>query len=610
MGLLLANATTAQLSRWTDLPLPNGVVPSQLDGQGKLVTYRENNVLRAYSAFTRRWHTLAIGPNATIRLHNDCLLVQDGTQWTAFSAWTGQAAQLTVSAMAQYRNPGGHQNDSILLVTDGNSVHAFSCFEGNWVTRQVAAAYDVAVQRHVAVLTSGSLLGGFDAYTGTWHDITVTTAPTYLSCDGSAGLAIETNTVHGFSALHRSWQSASIPPGAALSRADDLALFYDATQMVGYSAVQGRFEVSPIGTTTAPRIADLLTIAETPLGLVAFSAPRGVFSAPLGPNTARVTLGTATAIIADGSQVTGYSAIHDTAAMIAVPSVTESATNVVASAIETTNTPPWCFSALTGSWYQAPNDAVPGPPSLTMTSALLSATSGAYAFSARSGNFVPLSTTAPVLIGNSQSAVGLAWDNASLHAFDARSDTWRSVTRTSSAQPIVQIWRVNMQIIDGPTVHGFGAYCGTWSSQTLSEAFSFGQANSESSRVATATHLLAHSPLPSLLAYSQFPEFRRPQPTGSTARFALHLPGGGTGIVAGGNLASAPTPIAGLGDLWLQQPMATLLIHALPAQEHALFDLTIPFVRSLVGTQWAFQALSIPQSQGPGLTEATSLYLL
>ena len=26
--------------------------------------------------------------------------------------------------------------------------------------------------------------------------------------------------------------------------------------------------------------------------------------------------------------------------------------------------------------------------------------------------------------------------------------------------------------------------------------------------------------------------------------------------------------------------------------------------------KWAFQALSIPQSQGPGLTEATSLYLL
>ncbi|MCA8974994.1 MAG: hypothetical protein KDC98_09745 [Planctomycetes bacterium] len=611
VGLVPAAATAQLPPHWADLTVPTGVVVSQLSNQGKLITYRNGSTLSVFSAVTRTWHTLAIGPGATLSLRNDCLLIQDGTQWTAYSAYTGDAATLTVSATAQLRNPGGQRNDSILLVADGALLHAYSAFVGDWTQRALQPGHDLGVQRHVAVLSMGTILSGFDAYTGQWHDMTVPATTLTISCDGAAGFAIDATTAYAFSALHRSWQTHAIPAAATFTRADDWGLFYDGNQMVAYSAVQGRFETTPYGATAVPHSADLVCLIDTPLGLVAFSAPRGVFSMPLGPSTATALISTAVLLLQDGLQITGYSPVHDSAATITLATSTMAVANVVAAVTESGTGRPWCFSALTGSWQPAPLDALPVPPTLTTTSALLQTTAGACAFSARTGNYISLASPAPTLFGNDQSAIAMVFDNTSLHAFDARADTWRSIARTSQATPIVSIWRTSSFVVDGPQqAHAFGAFDGVWSSVALPEPYIQGSSNSECSHIVTATHLLGSGPVPSLLAYAQFPEFRRTQPIGTVASMSLHLDGGGIALIAGGYFAATPTAVPGLGEFWLQQPLATVPVSSMPSHPRAVFDLAIPSAPSLVGLQLAFQALAIPANGSPGLGEATGLYIL
>lgn len=609
---LLGPTNAQQPARWADLHLPAGVVATQLQGQGKLITYREGTTLRVFSAFTRRWHALTAGSNATTHLHNDCLLVQDGLQWTAFSAYTGAAAPLTVSATATLHNSVGNHNDSILLVEDGSLLLAFSCFTGTWVARTLPANSLIDVRRHVAVMKAATLVSALDAYTGQWHDMTVTNAPLFVNADGTAGFAVGATEVHGFSALHRSWQTATFN-FAGFTRNADWALFQDSTSAIAYSSVRGAFVTSPYGPLNAVYSSDHYVLGTTIAGMVAFSAPRGAFSLPLAPTLTSSHQSDAVALFLDSTGVRAYSAISNTATTLAIPQaqVANFATaGAVGWVLETAAANTWCYSGLSNSWHRAPTNTLPAFPLATATSVLLASTSGAYAFGARSGTFVPLTATAPILVGNSLSSVAAAWEPGFLHAFDGRTETWRSVPRTSTTAPIVQIWRTTMSIVDGMTVHGFGAQEGTWSSRTLAEPFVFATTNSESGRVVTATHVLAHSPIATLATFAQFPEFRRVQPHGSSAGMALHLPGGGSGVLAGGILAPTPTAVPGLGELWLQPILATTFVAAVPSTEHARFDLLIPADPALVGVQLGFQALTLPASGGPSLTGAASLYVL
>ena len=110
-ALLLGTAPGQSPARWTDLTAPAGFPIPQLASQGKIITFRDASELQIYSAFTRRWISVSAQSGAPVRLTNDCLLVQDGTLWTAFSSYTGHTATLAVSPQAQLVNPGNQRND-------------------------------------------------------------------------------------------------------------------------------------------------------------------------------------------------------------------------------------------------------------------------------------------------------------------------------------------------------------------------------------------------------------------------------------------------------------------------------------------------------------------
>lgn len=596
---------------WSSLAVPTGVNTPAVTSIGKLIAYTDSGQLHAYSAFRRSWSTLSVSSSVTLRLTNDCLLVQDGATWHGFAAHSGQFMPLAVSPQAQLLNAVGQDNDSILLVQDGSQLHAFSGFVGNWVSRPVTSSFGWKTQRHVALFTEGNVLSGMDAFSGQWHDITIASPPSFLSCDGTAGLSVGPTEIHAFSAMFANWVAAPAIAGATFVRNDDWAMFYDSTQMLAYSGTRGRFEYAPIGATAIPYSEDCFAFADTTFGLVAFSAIRGAFSAPIAPASARVRPSVSVATLALGNQVIGYSALQNTFATEPAASLSEEAAGTVAYALTASTGLPSCYSAITGAWYTPPADVQPISPLLTTTSALLTTSSGLRAFSARTGNFVPLVASGATPIGNSGSAVAGAWNASSLFAFDARTDRWQSLPRTSNTPLIVQIWRTEMFVIDGNTVAGFGAQEGTWESTVMPEPYQIGRANSESTRIVTANYILCHTALAELTSFAQFPEFRRVFPAGAQLHLYLPISTGDFAVLAGGLFAAAPQAVPGFGTLLLDPTsMVTQFVLPGPGAARAEVTIAIPASPSLVGSEWAFQALIARQNATPYLTGPAAVMVL
>lgn len=609
---LLASAIVAQAApAWSDLTGLGPIASANAQNLGKIAVYQDQGILHAWSAFTRTWTAFPVTVNATLRLTNDCLLIRDGTQWTAYSSYSGRFAPLAVSVSAQLVNPTGQDNDSVLLVSDQGTLHAFSGFVGNWVARPISGQAMVAVQRHVAVLADGSTVGGFDAHGGQWHDTTAAATPTAVTCDGYAG-AVETATdAYGFSGIHASWVRAPKPAGAVRVRNDDWILWHDGVQATAFSALQGTMANASFGAFAVANSEDLFGVFTTPSGYVAWSAITGQFSPVLAPPSAIVRSNVGVALFVEPQQVTGFSPARGTTATVAIASVAEGVAGVVAYALPSLNGTPLLFSALTGSWHTPPGDVIGGAPLLSTTIAALPTSGGVRAFSSRSGAFVPLNGPGLSLDVQTTSAPAAAWNSTLLASFDCRTDRWVTLPRSGTGAPTVQIWRTEMFVVDGNAVHGFGTQAGTWHSTPLPEPWVAGRASSESATVITNTHILAFSAVSETAALSQFPEFRRVQPVGAPLRLQLRLPQGDSAFLAGSSRATSPLQLPGLGALWLD-PTFMNATFTLPdvGQDRATYVLPVPAQPALRGSEWFFQSLVLPGNGTPYLTDATAVLLL
>lgn len=605
--LLLAGLVAQAPSPWATIHVPTGVPTPAMSSQGKIVLYRAPGTLHVYSAMTRNFGTVALSPAATVRLNNDCLLVQDGTTWTAYSGWLGRFVPLTVTATAALVNPAGAVNDSLILVGDGNQLHTFSAFTGTWVARSVTPGWSASVQRHTAVLADNGILGGCDASTGQWTDLPVTPGIYNLTADGTAGFAIATSTVFAFSASHRTWHSHGLPPGATFVRADDWGVFHTTTRMLGFSAIRATFATSPLGASGALATQDTFAIMNTGAGPVAFSSFTGRFSEPLAPLNASVATGTAVAMFQDGTTTYAFSAVLGRTERRPGTNPAPGAANVIGWAMDATTGRPAFYSALTGLWYEAPANALPADPTVTTAVAAAPTPTGCVAFSPRHGTFVPLLDPTIQLTGNGMSAPILAIGTTSLHTFDARFDRWVSTPRTGTGTVQVGIWRTSLLAIDGNTMNAWGSQAGTWASASLPGPVVGLRANSESLRVHTALDVFAYSAMAEVAAFGQFPEFRRVQPASEPVPLCVVVPANGIAVLAVGLPSAAAMPIPALGMLWLEPAsLATLPVVGNPSGEGVL--LTLPAIgQAAAGLELGLQAVQIAPGGAAWLTEPATL---
>jgi hypothetical protein len=606
--LLTGAATTQEPSPWQELVVPGGVLASATGNIGKLVSYRDGNNLHVFSAVTRDWRTQMVGPNATVRLANDLLLVTEPGVCIAFSTHRGTFESLPVSAQATVLNGPANNNDSLWLIADAGRLHTFSGFTGTWQSRPLAANAIWSVGRHTAVLAQGTLVSGCDAFTGQWTDQVVPTAPTVVSADGTAGFASDGLSVHAFSANHRGWRSASLPTAATMLRGDDWVLWYAGDKVLGYSSLRDGFALHRATVTNTALAQDLFALLATPSGLLSYSAMTGDFAGPWAPTGSVVVGGGSVALIDTTNGTLGYSAVLDRARLLPGQTSSRGCAGVAAFAVDVGTGRPALFSALTGNWRAAPPGTLPGDPLLTTTSAGMLTANGALGWSARTGDFVPLTAPGANLNGNPSSAPLVASDGNHLFAFEARAGRWIAVPRAGTGQVQFQIWRTAVVAIDGNTAFGFGVTAGSWSQQVLPEPVTTLRANSESGRVSTATRVFGFAAVPTVVAVAQFPEFRRVQPIGADLRLVLPVPATALAVLGSGRLLAQPVQLPGLGGLHLDgQGTAIVPVAANANGEPVTLAFAVPAAPALVGVQWACQAAVLPVGGEAWLSDPTTV---
>jgi len=577
---------------WADLAAPQGVIATNVSGQGKLVTYDQGATLHVFSAVTRRWHETPKLPNATVRLFNDCAVIIEPNIYRAFSSHTGQFVDLTTTGSSAIINSTSHKNDSIILVTDGSQLHAFSAFTGAWTSRAYVPGQAIDVQRHVAITQQGATIAALSAFDNVWHEQGCDTIATTISANGTAAIASNASATFAFSAHTRTWQAHEPTTNASFIRADDWALWFDSTSVVAYSSLRGSFTSEMASASTVAGSTDLYALLNTPTGLLAYSAITGdLLSIAQPANT--IDFGSAVALLHRNKSVRAYSPLRQTIARLPVQTSASGTSNIVAF-VTALNGQTHAFSSLTATWVAAPTASNGNPATISTTTVALQSPSDCYAFAARSGQFMALGNSVQALVCNSTSAPMLSYDGNHLAAFDTDSERWLTRPRTGSAPPVFAIWRTSALVIDGPTALGFGAQTGSWQSHALPSSFTTATANSEVAYVIQATHISACSMLPEITAYQQFPHFRRVQPRDAMLSFAAAPPPNAIALAA---IAPAihPITVPGLGTLMLD-PNVALLAPVIPTSNMPVVHLSwqLPATATLAGTTLTSQLLILP----------------
>lgn len=599
LALLVAGAT-GQASSWSDLDVAQGVVSSALKGQGKLVTYDAGTTLHVFSAVTRSWHALSKSPAATIRLFNDCVVIVEPNGCQAFSSHTGRSESITTTGAATVLNPVSQKNDSIALVHAGTDLHAFSAFTGAWVRRPVSGSFAASAQRHVAVLHDGPTIAGMSAFDGTWHEHQHNTAITATSADGTVATASGATAHFAFSAHIRSWQTAPAPGTANFVRGDDWVMWLANGSVLAFSGLRGNFVAAPMTVTGIAGTTDLYALLTTPSGTCAYSAVTGdLLSVASAPSA--IDLGGATALLHDGTTMLGYSALRQQVAPLPASVASSSAGNNVAVATTATGQS-FAWSSYTASWHPAPPATAGFLPTQTTTTIAFDTGADAFAFGARTGQFVPLGAPIQGFVSNPTSAPLLAHGSAGLAAFDTDAERWVTTPRQATSPPVFSIWRTSAIVIDGQTAHGFGAQTGAWQSQTIPAGNSAPIANSEVGHVVTSHRIAACSMLPEIVAFQQFPHFRRVQPLGAPITFAA-APADAAFAIAAFAQPTAPIVVPGLGELMLDSNHAFLAPVAPSAKQPVQrVTLDLPADPILSGTTLASQLVVLPQAAPPYLS--------
>ncbi|MCB9890220.1 MAG: hypothetical protein H6832_06505 [Planctomycetes bacterium] len=614
IGTSLAATITAHgqgVPAFAELQLPGGALAASVTQLGKIAAYDDGATLYSFSAHTRKWSGIAKSAAATLRQANDWFLLVDGTRYSAFSAIHGTWRSVTVSPSAVVLNPASQRNDSIVLVQDGTTIHAYSGFTGQWVSRSFGATTAFAVQRHAAMAADGTTLWGIGAFDMIWRSQAMTTTATRVVADSFGGYAEAGGTVYGYSAQTRTFASASLPPGAvSVSESGDVAIWHAAPQALAWSALRGSFATLTVGTGAA------IVESSRQVGLIALAATTHFYSAALGtwtsvsvPVSATRILDSTTALVVDASNVHAYSAWTGTVASLAQTVTQPQVTRAVAAAVSSSGMP-LIYSAITGQWHAVPTGTLSQPALLSVHGGLVRTSTGFAAFASRTGTFTPFATSNGVPISDPSTAiVGIIEPNR-LSVFEERGPRWHS--RTVQNAPVPATWRMVLINADGNKLDGFGAQNGILEQQVI-PASTLPIALRASSEVATAQHakgLWGYSSLPDVLTGAQYPEFRRIFVTGNPLPLYVSAPASSAVVSLVGARAASPlsTPF---GDLHVD--LASLVVGpvlSVSTAGTASVELATPNVPSLRGLDLAWQGFVVPNGPAPAyLTRAAATLL-
>lgn len=610
-AVLTSGAGVAQRpSAFTDLPLPAGASSAALVQLGKIASYDAGPALYAYSAHTRRWTSVSKSPNAILRQANDWFLLADGQLITALSYLEGLWRGIQVSASSTIINPPSQVNDSMVLVRDGNQIHAFSGFTGKWVSKTLPNSATVVVQRHTALAVDGTTLWGLGAFDMVWRSRSMNAPATRVFVDSFGGFAEAGTEVYGYSAQTRSFASATLPAGTLTRGATgDVAIWQGGPQALGWSALRGSFASALVGTGVATvEVERQVGIVAVPQATHFYSAPLGTWTQAALPATATRMADSTTVLVVEPTAVHAYSAWRGTIASQQQAVVLPAVSRAVASAQIQSSGLPLLYSAVTGQWHAVPLGTSAQVAAISVHAAIVATTSGFAAFSARDGSFSALPAASGTVLHDPATAILGVLEPTRLSLFEERAHRWHSVPLAGPVNPAR--WRLSLLANDGLRLIGFGAQTGLIEEQVIPQT-ALPLALRASSELATGLYakgIWAYSALPDLVTASQFPEFRRIFLLGNALPLFVAAPT--SSLVATFAGARAATPLATpFGDLhvdlasFVPGPALTTI------NGSASVEIMTPSLTSLLGIDVVWQGLVLPPTARAYLTRPTQSLL-
>jgi hypothetical protein len=314
-------------------------------------------------------------------------------------------------------------------------------------------------------------------------------------------------------------------------------------------------------------------------------------------------------LLVEANAVHAYSAITGAFATLPIATLASEANWSVAAVVEAGTGVPYLFSGVTGQWSAGPVSPLGMYPMSAFGAVLLQTSTGFAAFSGRTGRLVALAEAQSAAAHvNSQSGLLVVEGAQNVHVFDPRRDVWLSAPLPGGAPVLISIWRTSLAVRQGRRCFGFGTQVSHIDAFDLPEDEVNTQSSSESVSIATASNLVAYSPVPDLLPLAQFPEFRRMFADGTTLELQLRGEvGAAAAILVGRSLPSA-FALPPLGFFFLDPgTMSVLWTGAIPFPGTAVVRLPLPV--GLHGLNAAFQAGLLPPSGGAYLSRMGGLYI-
>lgn len=199
-----------------------------------------------YSEPRNRWRTEPLSPTATVNnlsARTSIVTIQDGSDYTMWSAFTDTVASVTVSPSAALS-----YGDHAVLILDDPLVHSFAASQGTIATQSLPGASIAARSSYFVLATDNVDLHAFSGMTGTWSTLPGgATGTVYTNTLSSTAMVISSTAqvCNCFSALTGQWHTS--PPLTAPVPYSTYSggVIADPAGLIGFSAADGSFTLLP-----------------------------------------------------------------------------------------------------------------------------------------------------------------------------------------------------------------------------------------------------------------------------------------------------------------------------------------------------------------------------
>ncbi len=587
LSCAFVRTAAAQIADWSTFPAGSSTQIEQ-----SLVVVPNGNAVSVFSAITKSWATV-VGltgvPGRTVL--NEHLLVRDGALFYGYSPRTGSFQAIYTSPTA-YVAPNLTPQTFYSAVVDGNRLHVFFAFTGQWQSYTFATAPTITTGRFCALVTDGSTTWGISSYFGTLVQAPAGATP--VRADGNMAFASDPNTLFGFSAATNAWQSLAVTGTPSITIGNNqptVAAIQDAVTISLFSGHRGTFVTLPAASSSTVLLERELALVVDGSTVHAYSGLTGTAAVLQAAASPTVTMQQMFALIDDGTGVTAYSATTGT---FAAPEVLPSAalqTSAQIAVAAIAGVPIAAYSSMRNRWDPVPMIAGASSYQNAVALVLVDPAGGVWGWSQRGAGWIhePSAPIDTVVVGScppgTPETIFLRSGNTLL-TFNPRTEAWRSVT---TMQPATLV-RAHYQAIlaqDGSNAYAFSIWNDRWSVEPLATGYVGGTAQVQAAYVNDGTWIHAYGGFGQLSLLGEYPDFYRAATSGMPLRQDITgEPGSLVLLAASIGAADINLPF---GTLRIDPTaMVQLMLASLP--NSGVMSYTFPVPDVLPGTEWFFQA--------------------